>query len=144
MPSDKDIFVEARALLSKATPEPWVQTQARTTTMGRQYIEIEHRNSNCVSDMICQIDSAYLCAAELNDTDKANAALIARSPELLRALADEVERLRDLVVHMHVHSGYRDNGYMQMTTPQKALYDAIWQRSVEELDAEEENHHANS
>lgn len=63
---------------------------------------------------------------------------------LLRALADEVERLRDLVVHMHVHSGYRDNGYMQMTTPQKALYDAIWQRSVEQLDAEEENHHANS
>jgi hypothetical protein len=56
---------------------------------------------------------------------------------LLKALCDEVERLRELVVHMHVHSGYRDNGYMQMTTPQKALYDAIWERSVKELDDEE-------
>ena len=56
---------------------------------------------------------------------------------LLRALADEVGHLRELVIHMHVHSGYRNNGYMQMTTPQKALYDAIWERSVAELDAEE-------
>lgn len=61
---------------------------------------------------------------------------------LMEALADEVERLRELVVHMHVHSGYPDNGYMQMMAPQKALYDAVWQRSVEELDAEEASHHA--
>jgi hypothetical protein len=60
--------------------------------------------------------------------------------DLLRALADEVEQIRELVVHMHVHSGYRNNGYMQMTTPQKALYDAIWERLVAELDAEEANY----
>ena len=52
----------------------------------------------------------------------------------LSAMADEIERLRDLIAHMHVHSGYRDNGYMQMTTPQKELYDAIWNRSVAKAD----------
>lgn len=59
---------------------------------------------------------------------------------LIIALADEVEQIRELVVHMHVHSGYRNNGYLQMTKPQKALYDAIWERSVAELDAEEASH----
>lgn len=59
---------------------------------------------------------------------------------MIEALADEVDQLRDLVVHMHVHSGYPKNGYMQMTTEQKALYDTIWERSVAELDAEEASH----
>lgn len=50
---------------------------------------------------------------------------------------EQLAALRRLVVHMRVHSAYHDNGYMQMTTPQKELYDAIWNQSVAELDAEE-------
>lgn len=57
--------------------------------------------------------------------------------ELLRRMVEEVKRRDRLIVHMHVHSGYPNNGYMQMTTPQKELYDTIWNRSIKELDDEE-------
>src|SRR5687767_1468747 len=33
--------------------------------------------------------------------------------------------LLDLIAHMKLHDGYPRNGYSQMTTPQKALFDAI-------------------
>lgn len=33
--------------------------------------------------------------------------------------------LKKLVRHMQIHSGYQENGYMQMTTEQKARYDRI-------------------
>jgi hypothetical protein len=33
--------------------------------------------------------------------------------------------LLHLVAHMKLHDGYRQNGYWQMTSQQKALYDAI-------------------
>ena len=123
MPSDKDIVQEARELLSHLSDWP------------NSIPDIKHA---LFADAVeRERDSPFFgCSTHVAD-------LYGRAPDLLRALADEVERLRELVVHMHVHSGYRDNGYMQMTTPQKDLYDAIWQRSVEELDAEEENHHAN-
>lgn len=68
-----------------------------------------------------------------------NMALTIRAPDLLRRLVAEVRERDELIVHMHVHSGYPNNGYMQMTTPQKELYDAIWNRSVKELDDEERN-----
>lgn len=38
---------------------------------------------------------------------------------------DEIERLRDLMIHAMIHSGYRNCGYNQMTTEQKAFYDEI-------------------
>lgn len=45
--------------------------------------------------------------------------------DALQNLRDANERLRDLVGHCWVHSGYQDCGYIQMTTEQKALYDAV-------------------
>lgn len=50
-------------------------------------------------------------------------------------LTAQVESRNELIVHMHVHSGYPSNGYMEMTTRQKALYDEIWAKSVAKLDA---------
>lgn len=124
MPSDKDIVIEARQLLA-SVPEFCADSAKIKHALFADAVERERESP--FWGWTTQTAKAY-----------------AGFPELLRALADEVERLRDLIVHMHVHSGYRNNGYMQMTTPQKALYDAIWQRSVEELDAEEGNHNANS
>lgn len=82
-----------------------------------------------------------------NPTEQSDAVIEARSCviegclcfqcRIFKTLADEVGELRKLVVHMYVHSAYHDNGYKQMTTPQKALYDAVWERSVKELDEEE-------
>lgn len=45
----------------------------------------------------------------------------------LRAAAKRLqhEDLVDLILHMQVHSGYARNGYMQMTTEQKQLYDQL-------------------
>lgn len=61
-----------------------------------------------------------------------------RRTNLLRRLVDEVKRRDELIIHMHVHSSYSNNGYMQMTTPQKDLYDSIWNESVRKVDEEEE------
>lgn len=37
----------------------------------------------------------------------------------------ENERLKQLIVHMWVHDGYERNGYRQMTSEQKELYEAL-------------------
>jgi hypothetical protein len=37
----------------------------------------------------------------------------------------ETEKLKCLVKHMSIHSGYKDCGYSQMTSEQKCLYDQI-------------------
>lgn len=46
-------------------------------------------------------------------------------PMALEVAADEIDELRDMVVHCWVHSGYRDCGFDQMTTEQKQFYRAI-------------------
>jgi hypothetical protein len=44
-------------------------------------------------------------------------------------LKDEVRRLRKLIRHAWVHSGYTDCGYYQMTTEEKADYRRVIGRS---------------
>ncbi len=48
-----------------------------------------------------------------------------------------IELLKDLIVHMKVHSNYPDCGYDQMTTEQKNFYDSIWNEHNDKMDAEE-------
>ena len=43
----------------------------------------------------------------------------------IQAADQEIQRLRELILHIWVHDGYENCGYRQMTTPQKALYDEI-------------------
>lgn len=38
--------------------------------------------------------------------------------------------LKDLIRHTALHSNYRDGGYIQMTTEQKALYDRVLDRPL--------------
>ncbi len=52
------------------------------------------------------------------------------------AMNDEIAELRQraekaeaLVTHCWVHSGYSTCGYLQMTTEEKALFDAITERT---------------
>lgn len=45
---------------------------------------------------------------------------------------DDVEALRGLIQHCWVHSGYLDCGYLHMTTEEKALYNKVIGRRVEE------------
>ena len=42
-----------------------------------------------------------------------------------RQLDAELARLRELILHIWVHDGYENCGYMKMTTEQKQLYDEI-------------------
>ena len=44
------------------------------------------------------------------------------------------EGLVELIVHMRIHSGYSNNGYVQMTTEQKRLYDEIWEQAQRKED----------
>lgn len=46
-------------------------------------------------------------------------------PEFARDLERENNRLRELIGHAWLHSAYKNCGYRQMTTEQKALYDAV-------------------
>lgn len=46
--------------------------------------------------------------------------------ERIGNLQADVEALRKLVIHMRVHEGYKLCGYNQMTTEQRALFDALW------------------
>lgn len=131
--SEKDIVEEAWELLANATPEPWravayIGKEPRHVTAGQFTEQTPIADAGNPNGLVAYADLPQ------------NARLIARAPELLRTLANEVDKLRKLVVHMHVHSGYPKNGYMQMTTEQKALYDQTWERSVAELDAEEASH----
>jgi hypothetical protein len=48
--------------------------------------------------------------------------LLEYHPEL-RTLLTERDVLRELVVHMWIHDGYPRNGYSDMTTEQKVLYE---------------------
>lgn len=47
----------------------------------------------------------------------------------LEAGADDIDRLRALIKRAWTHRGYRDCGYDQMTSEQKALYDSIIRNS---------------
>lgn len=77
--SDKDIVEEARELLANATPGPW-----RTSRTDRLYVLRDSDDKPTVAR----------ATGLTRDEGAANAALIARAPELLRVLADEAERLR--------------------------------------------------
>lgn len=39
-----------------------------------------------------------------------------------------------LIIHMRVHSGYRECGYEKMTGEQQRLYNALWQESEDILE----------
>lgn len=45
--------------------------------------------------------------------------------EKAAALTAEAERLKGLIRHAWIHSGYPNCGYLEMTTEQKATYDAV-------------------
>lgn len=51
---------------------------------------------------------------------------------LVDDLRGQVKKLRSLVGHCWIHSGYPDCGYLQMTTEEKALYDQVKRLEPEE------------
>lgn len=56
--------------------------------------------------------------------------------ESIEILKTENAALRSLIQHCWIHSNYRDCGYLQMTTEEKALYDEVIGRNKEgEADA---------
>lgn len=66
---------------------------------------------------------------------RAAAELRVRSPRPEPSTPAETreDALIELVKHMQVHDGYRRNGYMQMTTEQKRLYDEIERADADAL-----------
>jgi hypothetical protein len=69
------------------------------------------------------------CAAQEIDMRLDGADVAPRDPD---EPTTETERLRDLIQHCWVHSGYQDCGYGQMTTEQKRLYREVIERKDEE------------
>ena len=89
MPSDKDIVVETRLLLANATQGPW--RAVALLTDGENHHVLAGKFSDQHIKATSDDHNGLVAFADL----PANTELIARSPELLRALADEVERLRE-------------------------------------------------
>lgn len=89
-PQQTDIVSEARELLAKATLGPW-RVERNTK---RLEISPIRPDGQWVS-MIAQVYKSGRCnGSSYRMPAEANAELIARAPELLRQLCDEVERLR--------------------------------------------------
>ena len=42
----------------------------------------------------------------------------------------EIEKLKCLVIHIYIYSGYENCGYSQMTSEQKCLYDQIVKQGI--------------
>lgn len=69
-------------------------------------------------DLVADLRAAHAeYAATLTFPDQATS--------LYSMAADQIEKLRELVVHCWVHSSYFNCGYDQMTTEQKAMYDKL-------------------
>lgn len=87
MPSNRDIVVEARELLARATPQ-WEQSQ-----LCSAYV-ISLTEGHEVVMAFAEFTKSGDLELEFKNADN-NMALAIRAPDLLRALADEVERLRE-------------------------------------------------
>lgn len=86
--SKSDLVVEARELLSKATPGPWTVKPIE----GQAEFEIADAKRDW---QVCCV-AGYAGARRLdgNYESEANADLIARTPDLLSSLCNELEQLR--------------------------------------------------
>ena len=93
----RDIVKEVRGLLAKATPGPWMRI-SRAANMDEICGVIARGSIANVSRWVSGVTGSL-------EENVANAVLIARAPELIKALADEVERLRGLVRHMNFPRG---------------------------------------
>lgn len=45
--------------------------------------------------------------------------------------------LEEIIQHAEVHSNYPRSGFRKMTRRQKAIWDSIWQKAVDQADLEE-------
>lgn len=91
MPNDKqeDVVVEVRALLAQATPGPWSQSAlVGGYVLGPKEVEYQIVTALVEYDQDGEVHLEF-------DNSVNNMALIARAPELLKALADEVTALRE-------------------------------------------------
>lgn len=77
--------------------------------------------SNIVADAA---DSGTYLAPQLRDAMRVTADA-ARQLSRDAAYISETQPLKDLIIHMVVHSAYERNGYSKMTSGMKRLYDAI-------------------
>ncbi len=57
--------------------------------------------------------------------NRANCCKLIAATKELDALKVKVANLESLAYHCWVHDGYPNNGYLQMTTQQKATYDGL-------------------
>lgn len=89
MPNElqKDLVIEARELLKSISPLPW-QKYTKFATHREPYSITDGNGAIIINVLFEQLT--------MDDPEQANgnAALLVRAPELLRQLADEVERLR--------------------------------------------------
>ena len=82
---ERDVVREARELLSKATPGPWGVLPSNNSTLAHVETQEGTTAEQGQGFTVCSIPKKRINDAEL----------IARAPELLAALCDEVERLRE-------------------------------------------------
>jgi chromosome segregation ATPase len=84
-----------------------------------------------------RLESSERARRSLSDaTDHLNARLREEQAKLAEART-ALEKAKELICHVEVHANYKRYGRQQMTTEQRALWDAIWPERVEAQDKEE-------
>lgn len=89
--SKKDVVEEARELLSKITPWPWMYRPNPGGNKEDWAFHIDRQGTPGRMDWGILIAA---CWSHVSESAEANAALIARAPELLSSLIEEVLELR--------------------------------------------------
>jgi hypothetical protein len=64
-------------------------------------------------------------ANDIRSLDYAAMKPVTGVPLALEVAADDIDELRELIIHCWIHSGHPNCGYDQMTTDQKLFYGAI-------------------
>jgi hypothetical protein len=103
-----------RARLDAATPGPWEHTQDRdvvSTTVTAPMFDYRNEDGSLVFDDMTDYRVASLYYGHEGSHPWHDAELIANAPTDLRALLDEVERLRDVLLDTAVwcHAGHGDH-----------------------------------
>ena len=109
-PQQTDIVSEARELLSGITPGQWRNERQVVADENSIVVGTETYNWRFVAHTNSDTDEAGEETPPISEKEAvANAELIARAPELLRQLADEVERLRKANKSMADELGHQDS-----------------------------------
>lgn len=134
--TERDLVTEVEELLAKATPGPWEVLAADdyfVEAPSATFKPSPYVDANMEAPTVCR--TVVEVGNQTEDCGEANANLIARSPELLRRLVEEVKQDRDLLREClsYVLSSAEASRMMDGFDPQEHKEDRLAARLVDAI-----------